>query len=410
MKSKRQSKKPKSKSKKKKKKNTFLGMKTDRLINISLVSLGLTFMIISFFAVGTMANAPWAGGWEISESLSEITISSFDSPKSATIDASGLKSTQYDIDGQFVSGAAPTAETDCPDILTKTWYPYYLKQTPEGWIKTDEPYIVDTYRTPYSDSDGNSFIVEYVQYSVGMDIQIQTVADTYYKPLGVYLSYGWSFEKFAQDITVRAKIWLNPWTPTGVINDNWTISGGWAGIMSGSVRKVDIGVAGNVYDENYAHILSGIMSQYQALNLFTYDDEPIDEVRFRDETALVGVPDKLEAEVYCRLAPGAKYTSDWLGHWTSVAVRNVYVTYYLRFDFVSTLIYQLALGHQEEATPPPENNTAYAPEITPWTDFLNYMEGLIPNFNQTMMILVLIIGGVLLIIVILKFTGRHKGN
>lgn len=407
MKSKRKSKTPKSKSKKKK---SFLGMKTNRLINASIIGLGLTLMIISFFAIGSMANAPWAGGWEIANSLATVEISSTQSPLSTTIDATGLKSTQYDIDGNFIGGVVEST-IGCPDILTKTWYPYYLKQSTEGWIKTDEPYIVDSYQTPYIDEENNSFYIEYVQYSVGMDIQIQTVADTYYKsPLAYTFNYGWSFEKLVQDIVVRAKIWLNPWTPVGTFDENWTISGGWAGIMSGSVRKIDVGIAGDVWDENYGHVITGLMSQYQALNLFTYEDELIDEVSFTDETALLGVPNKLEAEVYCRLGAGAKYTSDWTGHWTSVAVRNVYVTYYLRFDFVSTLIYQLALGHQEEATPPDENNTGYAPEITPWNEFLAWMENLIPNFNQIMTILVLVIGGVLLIIVILKLTNRHKDN
>jgi hypothetical protein len=123
------------------------------------------------------------------------------------------------------------------------------------------------------------------------------------------------------------------------------------------------------------------------------------EVDFNDPAALVGVPSSVDFELSSTLAAGAEYTTDGLGHWDSIAVRNVYVKSRVRIDVVSTLIWTLKLGHQVGLEKPDENNTAYQPEITPWKQFWENLNSFFNDpFTRFMLIvIVLAVGGVVLV-------------
>ena len=138
---------------------------------------------------------------------------------------------------------------------------------------------------------------------------------------------------------------------------------------------------------------------FEQSEISDFTDEP-------DPTALVGVPDTVEFEVVASLGAGAQYMTDALSHWTDVAVRNVFVTYHVKASFVSTLVYELAAGTEGEIEPPPENNTVYAAEITPFTAFLDYLEGMFPGFQNVLIIVVVGIFGILFIVLIIKFGRR----
>ncbi|MHA1807172.1 MAG: hypothetical protein ACTSX2_06325 [Candidatus Thorarchaeota archaeon] len=368
-----------------------------RRLDIVLAALLISAVVLSFFAIRGMANDPFAGGWEIQGSLSQVEIVGKNDAK--TLDASGLHQLSYDVDGNFVPGE----NHDDPDIIVKTSYPYYVKNTADGWVRSENPAIIDTYRREF---DNGSKIYEYVQYAVAIDVQIQTNADKYTKNLvDGYLDYGKFFEANVVDVDVKVTVGLNPWTPRGTSGD-YEIVDGWAGIMSASVLSLDYGLLESSATENYGHTLTALHSQGQALNMYESNGSRVGTVNFDDPSALTGIPSSVVAEVSARMGAGAHYVSDWWGHWTDCAVRNVYVSYKVRFDFVSTLVYELAAGHQDDAKPPKENNTAYAPEITPWTQFLEGLEKWFPNFQNVLIVIVVGIVGIAVIVVAIRFGGR----
>lgn len=172
---------------------------------------------------------------------------------------------------------------------------------------------------------------------------------------------------------------------------NWTVTDGWSGIMSASVFNYEYGKVDEDAAENYGHTIQGLDQKGQALNM----DNP--QTSFDNPSGIEGVPTSISAEVSVDLGAGAKYTSDPLGHWDSIAVRNVFVKYNVRFDIVTTLIWQLNLGHQDDMSPPDENNTAYRPEITWWEEFKDALNAFFqgPIFTIIMLVII-IIGGIVL--------------
>lgn len=395
---------------------------TDTFLNILIIlMIGTIVVNTMIIGVAAMPNDPfgYAGGWEVQSSMNKVFLRGEN--EAGTLVTTNLKTTRYDIDGDFEEAVNEAGsyqdiypvDYDDPDILVKTGYPFYLQQISSGWIESDDPFVVDNYVRKFNKTNTDGSItmvqVEYMEYAVGMSITIQTAADKYFKPMWSYFDYGYYFEDNAVETEVRAQLSLSPWVPQGT-QEGWTVSGGWAGIMSISVYDVEYGLNDPGATENKGHIIQGLMSEGQAVNMFIPDTENTEDKYdlsdfsdLADPTAIQGVPSTVEFEVYAELAAGADYETDIGGHWTDCAVRNVFVTYHLKASFISTLVYELAVGHEGEIKPPPENNTVYAAEITPLSAFLEYMEGLVPGFQNILILIVVGIFGFLMIILIIKF-------
>ena len=399
----------------------------DFKINIALALLLGSSIMIASLTIGAMANDPfgYSGGWETQSSMNKVVIVGENSAK--TLITTNLHSTSYDTDGNFqtavtaagsIVGIYPTAYEDT-GVIVKTGYPYYLQQTSSGWIQSDDAYLVDTYVRDFEKDDGTLVHAEYMEYAVGISVTIQTDAGKYYKPIAIpfvsegYLDYGWYFEDNVAQVEVRSQLALSPWTPSGVV-DGWTLTGGWAGIMSMSVYDIEYGLIDPYAEENRGHIIQGLMSVNEAVNMYIPNTETIegeseldDFKDASDPAALQGVPNTVEFGTYATLGAGCKYETDILTHWTDVAVRNVYVTYFLRASFISTIVYELAAGNELPLEPPEENNTVYIAENTSLNAILDYLEGIFPGFMNVLILVVIGILGIAFIVIIIKF-GRRK--
>lgn len=398
----------------------------DFKLNIAILLLLSSSIMIGVLTVDALANDPfgYSGGWETQSMMNKVVIVGENSAK--TLITTNLHSTSYDTDGDFqtavneagsISGIWPTAYEDT-GVIVKTSYPYYLQQTSSGWVQSDDPYLVDTYVRDWTKDDGTQVHAEYLEYAVGVSVTIQTNADKYYKPMYIpfvqegYLDYGWYFEDNVAEVEVRAQLALSPWTPSGVV-DGWTLTGGWAGIMSMSVYDLEYGMIDPYAEENKGHVIQGLMSVNEAVNMYipstdTVEDESdLEDFKDSDDPAAIqGVPNSVEFEVYGTLGAGCKYETDILTHWTDVAVRNVYVTYFLRASFISTMVYELAAGNELPLDPPEENNTVYIAENTQLSAFLDYLENMFPGFMNVLILVVIGIIGVLFLVVIIKFARR----
>lgn len=397
----------------------------DFKLNIMILLLLGSSIMIASVTVSAMTNDPfgYSGGWETQSSMNKVIFVGENQAK--TLITTNLHSTSYDTDGDFqtavtaagtVVGILPSTYED-PGMIVKTGYPYYLQQTSTGWEQSDEAYLVDTYVRDYEKDDGTLVHAEYMEYAVGISVTIQTDAGKYYKPMYIplvqegYLDYGYYYEDNAVQVEVRAQLALSPWTPTGVV-DGWTLTGGWAGIMSMAVYDLEYGLIDPYADENKGHIIQGLMSRNEALNMYIPNTESIEDdsqlddfIDATDPAALQGVPNTVEFGVYATLGAGCKYETDMLTHWTDVAVRNVYVTYFLRASFISTIVYELAAGNEDPLDPPEENNTVYIAENTQLNAFLDYLETMFPGFMNVLILVVIGIIGLAFIILMIKF-GR----
>jgi hypothetical protein len=336
------------------------------------------------------AGSAYAGGWETQNAISRVTLDAQSRP------LEGLHSYSWDTDGVWEEGEGVTSTYDDPTIRVKTSYPFYLKQVSGKWVETDAPHLLDSYSREYSDT----LKQVYNHYVFGYTITFQTLAKQYYKSQAYSVfDYGFWYEDDVIDATARVEFGINPWTPTGAVDD-WNVVGGWAGIMSASAVSVEMGIVDLDKTENQGHTIEPHQSVGDALNM--YGAEPLE---FTDPTALEGVPQKAEIECGARLGAGALYTTDVLSKVNSIAVRNVYVLYTVRVDVMTTLQYELQVGKQTGQEPPVSNNTAYMPTNTPWTQFMEGMVEFGDWFTQFgMPFLVVIIIGVV-IIVILYYTG-----
>ena len=399
--------------------------KFDFQLNVLIGLLVGSSIVLAFFTVSGFANDPfgYSGGWETQSSMTKAIF--IGENQAQTLITTNLHSTSYDTDGDFqtaltaagtVVGIVPSQYED-PGMIVKTGYPYYLEQTSTGWIESEEAYLVDTYVRDYEKDDGTLVHAEYMEYAVGISVTIQTDAGKYYKPMYIplvqegYLDYGYYYEDNAVQVEVRSQLALTPWTPTGVV-DGWTLTGGWAGIMSMAVYDLEYGLIDPYAEENKGHIIQGLMSRNEALNMYIPNTESIEDdsqlndfINATDPAALQGVPNTVEFGVYATLGAGCKYETDLLTHWTDVAVRNVYVTYFLRASFISTIVYELAAGNEDPLDPPEENNTVYISENTQLSAFVEYLEDMFPGFQNILILVVIGIIGFAFILVMIKF-GR----
>ncbi|MHA1902913.1 MAG: hypothetical protein ACW977_02980 [Candidatus Thorarchaeota archaeon] len=373
-------------------------------------------IILGGLIAGVMTNSAFAGGWEATSQGDEFQLKTtrIDETYSWVGDHEDTKDPDGDFDYQREVGSPnPDLEPtnyECPGITVKASYPFYIERLADGtWVLSDTAWLLDEYQINATSPEGDPQIFSYKHWTIGIDVTMQTAATSYYKPginpsgLG-YSDYGYYYEDDVVDITTETTFGITPWTPAGVSN-NWTVTGGWSGIMSASVIEVEYGLIQDEADENKGHTIQNIPTVGQPVNM---DGEV--EVDFNDPAALVGVPSSVDFELSSTLAAGAEYTTDGLGHWDSIAVRNVYVKSRVRIDVVSTLIWTLKLGHQVGLEKPDENNTAYQPEITenntayqpeitPWKQFWENLNSFFNDpFTRFMLIvIVLAVGGVVLV-------------
>ena len=143
-----------------------------------------------------------------------------------------------DIDGNFEDIDWNEAQLDpdetitCPDIAVESGYPYYLEQVMNNiYQASDEAVIEKSYEKTYIVA-GEEQVYQYKLLNYGVDITIETNADTYYKDLTQFIDYGWYFEDKAVDVSVLLNFGLAPWVPTGLWNNSYSIVGGWAGIFT----------------------------------------------------------------------------------------------------------------------------------------------------------------------------------
>ncbi|MHA2022113.1 MAG: hypothetical protein ACTSWQ_00450 [Candidatus Thorarchaeota archaeon] len=353
-------------------------------------------------------GSAYAGGWEVVNSVDKVIIDG------NTKSYDNLHSITWDVDDSFnrvvneansYSGIYPGPYDD-PDIYVHTSYPYYMRPYGAAWEKADSPYLFQTY-----DREMGEELIRYNHYVFGYDITIQTKADAYLKPFGSYIDYGWFYEANVVDVSARVNFGINPWAPSGIVDDVWEVVGGWAGVMSASCIKVESGLIQSGAEENRGHTITGLNSVGDALNMF--GGSPVD---FEDSAAIANVPQEISIENQATLGAGAKYTTDFIGHWDSLAVRNVFVKYTVRVDVVTVLEYELVAGAPLEQEPPTEDNTVYQPEITPWKNFLEWTGGVTDWFNNLgmPMIIVIVVAVVIIVVVIyvvrpiMAIRGRRK--
>ena len=385
-------------------------MSRRRPINI-WVFIGVGAVLALFVGAMLYSGSAYAGGWEVQTDVSKVIIDG------EAQSYSGLHSVTKDIDSNFMTAVDaqgsyqdinPSLYND-PDIYIHTSYPFYLKPGAAGWVQSDSPYLFDSYDRDISGTEMN----RYNHYVFGYDITIQTKATDYHKPFGSYIDYGYFYEANTVDVAARTDFTINPWVPAGTVDDVWNVVGGWAGIMSASCVEVESGLVQSGVAENYEHVITGLNSRGDALNM--YGGVVAD---FENPSAIAGVPQTISIENHATLQAGAEYTTDVLGHWDSIAVRNVYVKYRVRVDVVTVLQFELEVGAPEEQEPPTEDITAYQPEITPWTDFLEALGGIGDWFANLglPMIIVIVVAVVIIVVVIyvvrpiLSMRGRAKGG
>jgi len=356
---------------------------------------GLIIVLVGLFAV-TMMNSAFAGGWEITSSFESVSLNGTNTQET------GKHDVVLDVDLSF-NDAVEAADSyqglypssfDMPGVACKSAYPYYLTLVGGDWVKTENPAPLDEYKVDLSEDSFQT----YKQWVIGIDVSYETTAEKYYLPIASYgIGYGWSYEYKTVSIVGLTDVSITPWTPFGSIG-NFSVTGGWSGIMSASIAAVSFGLVEEGATENYGHTIQGIMSKGQAVNM--YGGEPVD---FHSTAQLAGIPTSVDLETRAQLGAGAQYTTDLAGHWDSLAVRNVFVKYTLRVDILTTLVYKLQLGHQDELEDPDEDNTAYQPEITP---FKNFFDNLISFFSspfaQIFMLVIVLIGGGIVCIVLRK--------
>mgnify|MGYP006298582217 CR=1 FL=1 len=281
-------------------------------------AVSISIVLSSFLVVGAMANDPFAGGWEITSSLDSVVLDG------TSHDAQGLHSWYLDRDGNFnyeqivqtdyeSSDLEPT-NYEAPGISVSSSYPYYLQKDSAGnWIESSEAWLFDTYDVELT-ADGSE-LERYYHWVVGLDVEIKTDADVYYKP-GIneygagYADYGYYYEDDVIDVDVWTDFSITPWTPSGDF-DNWTITGGSSGIFSASVYELEYGLVEEGATENKGHTIQNMNSVNEALNM-----EGGDPLTFAELKGIGSVPDSVDIQTGAKLGAGAQYCTDGLGHWT----------------------------------------------------------------------------------------------
>lgn len=412
------------------------------------IGLGISILAIVLLGSLVYAGVPFAGGGEVISAMSLLDVDDnlrYPSGQHIVSD--------WDTDGNFedynwtyettVAGGqlkrpngATQESIQNPGISVTTTNPYNIKKVGESLVALgdeDEPEPVTSYEKVYT-INGEETIYRYFLMYYGFDVTIKTTADTYFKDRYAYnLEYvlsgdwGYYFEDNVVDVELRQNFRINPWSPVGVWNsttteDNMTttyqIQNGWTGILDSQVYVNDIGlvdeslegdVAGN---ENFGHTIQNIIETGTSLNMYV-DNAAASTYSFNDERALKDIPTAVDVELGATLGAGAQYHVDTLGHWDSVAVRNVKVQYKVLVKAVATLemVKLVTTGTTQGGTK--EDNTFYKPQvpvvsdlIESWNEFWADVDEWLRSPEGIFYSIILVAGAILVIYVVLKITGR----
>lgn len=180
------------------------------------IYLGATIIVIGLLTA-VMINAPWAGGWEITSSLGKVYI------KDKLFTTTNLHEIDIDIDGSWkdwvedndpplphneywneeTGALSDTMDWGYPEVEVSTSYPYYIQRLADGtWVKTDNPKPIDEYNITIATNETQKTIQTYNHWTIGVDVTIETEAETFLKPFGVYWDYGWFYEAKVAEIDV----------------------------------------------------------------------------------------------------------------------------------------------------------------------------------------------------------------
>lgn len=314
-------------------------------------------LVAAFLLVSPMFQSAFAGGWEVTTAIKSLKIDGKQAPSVGVHNMNWDSDKDFEVADSFLN----------PDITIEKGLPYHVALSANlGWIATSDPKPLDFYDVP---SANGTELTRYHHWTFGYDVIIKTDADSYYKPFPPYWDYGYGFEANDVEIDLWTSFIVNSWTPSGSEGD-WDVVGGWSGIMSSSIIKVEKGLVQRDADENYGHTITDLHSVGAPLNM---DTSPTSFSA--DPRALAGVPSEVDIQTKVTLSAGAQYTTDLLGHWDSVAVRNVFVKYTIRVDLLTVLQYSLRAGHQGPLEDPDEDNTAYQPENTVLLGFFEMLTG-----------------------------------
>lgn len=348
-----------------------------------IIALSMMASLIAGFSV-VQWNLAYPGGFQLSSSWAQLVL--YDSTHGygpTSLDISGRQQYTYDLDGDGMATWNKETEQydyhDAPGITVEKNGVYYLKRYGGSWVQTEEAELLDTFTVPYI-KDGVPMVHKYNYYAFGIDVTIKTASDDYYvAPPRV--DYGWHYEDDTIDVISYLNIAWRPWVPTGVWSDNYTIVGGWAGILEVSSFAHTAGLVDPEATpaENHGHVIQNIISDGASLSMFYPDTaDTILPEHWDNSSAIVGIPSSVDVELQATLNPGAWIHTDLAGHTDAISVRNVFVKYSLVAHLVQTFdLKPIELGIQDPLADPDEDNTGYKPVYSPLDDFFAYWQGVV---------------------------------
>jgi hypothetical protein len=286
-----------------------------------------------------------------------------------------------------------------------------------SWSYSSSPVVIDSYTVNLpttTTTTTNATITTYNKqvyqlYVFGYSVTIKTSADVFFKDrakynlaqAGYYGDYGYYYEALPVDIDLLTALTIKPWTPSGDYGDNWSMVGGWSGILNAFVISsvfglVEQGALNNLPANVHIHgsTIQNLNSVNSALNMYVTGTK--EAFGFRDSpAALAGIPSSVQIEVGATLASDATYTVDNLGHWDSCAAHNVKVTYTIGAEVLTTIL--LRSSHVSPLAAPDENNTAYAPGLPGWLEYLQGLFAGMPSIFTGLFVAVVVIFVLLII-------------
>ena len=410
--------------------------------------LAIAVMVIigaSAYAFAFSVDVPYAGGGEIGSTLSTVTIEDTtwgiygqhtwpsDDRSDVDGDYEDLDLSRFVLMGDYLAAIETIKK---PGISVESSHPYYLKEIapatftdPAIYRSSEEAVISNTYTKNYV-LDGESYMYQYNLIPYGVDVIIKTDADRFLQRTGT-LTAGWNYESLPVDINLLLNFGMNPWTPSGLwadSNNSYSIIDGWAGILQAEIYDRELGVlqnerleqeldeldAGARYEA--ATVIQDLNTVPSALNMWIPGTEDAyNEIDFESPSAIASVRNAVNIEVGAKLGAGAVYTAEaFTGYTTTIAVRNVFVTYRIVVKIVATLNLKLIV----EGAPvgePGEGGTAGDPPPIPvvttleeawnefWADVAEFFSS--PIIILYIILILVIIVGVVYFIVKLRF-GR----
>ena len=356
------------------------------IVPLAIVAILVGGVLFSF-SIGS-----YAGGWNINNTPYDLILD----------DESYGAVTSKDLDGDVISwGKQDNANYSKPGLTVEMSQVHYEESVMGSWQYSSTPVLLDHY-TVSLNSDGTKVQI-YWLYMVGFEVTIKTSADKFLmqRPVGDLISdYGWNFEYGVVDVRVLTTLALSQWTPMGE-DGNWTIVGGWSGVLSASCLAEEHGLVEDEAEENYGHVIQNLNSVNSRLNMYV-DDAISGTWDFDNTGSLRGVPSVVQVETYATLGAGAHYTSDSWSKWASCSVRNVFVKYTVGCEVLTTLQYALKTSHVGPLVNPDEANTDYAPLLPNW---LQALVGAFSNpFAWVLTVVIVAIVG----FVIIKVFGHRR--